>query len=106
MCFVVFLMLPEPPTSTRPDTPFPATPLFRSIELLRLALERPVDGDRCVIAPLPTHMELAARIGTHREAVTRELRLLHQEGIVGQQGRTLEIRSIERLRAALRRHAQ
>src|SRR3546814_744320 len=60
-------------------------------ELLRLALERPVDGDRCVIAPLPTHMELAARIGTHREAVTRELRLLHQEGIVGQQGRTLEI---------------
>jgi len=75
-------------------------------ELLRLALERPVDGDCCVIAPLPTHMELAARIGTHREAVTRELRLLHQEGIVGQQGRTLEIRSLERLRAALRRHAQ
>src|SRR3546814_5844463 len=49
-------------------------------ELLRLALERPVDGDRCMIAPLPTHMELAARIGTPREAVTRELRLLHQEG--------------------------
>src|SRR3546814_4011547 len=41
-------------------------------ELLRLALERPVDGDRCMIAPLPTHMELAARIGTHRAAVRSE----------------------------------
>src|SRR3546814_12272490 len=41
-------------------------------ELLRLALERPVDGDRCMIAPLPPHMELAARSGKNGHTAWRE----------------------------------
>src|SRR3546814_13408512 len=64
-------------------------------ELLSLALERPVDGDPFMLAPLPTHMELAPRIGTHREAVTPALHLLPQEGLVGLKARTLETRRTE-----------
>lgn len=48
---------------------------------------------------MPTHAELAARIGTHREAVSRELSILAKEGLIHQKGRTLEILSLERLAA-------
>ncbi len=74
-------------------------------ELLRLAAGSVSQGDQCEIAGFPTHMELAARIGTHREAVTRELRLLRQEGLVAQSGRTLSIVSLAKLRALLERLA-
>lgn len=73
-------------------------------ELLRLALTQGVVDDRCTISPLPTHVELAARTGTHREAVTRELRLLAQEGIVAQSGRALEIAAVSRLKSLLGRY--
>lgn len=68
-------------------------------ELLRLAAEGGGTGDRVQIARMPTHADLAARIGTHREAVTRELNLLAGEGILHQSGRTAEILSIARLQA-------
>jgi CRP-like cAMP-binding protein len=68
-------------------------------ELARLAVNAGINKDRCVIPHVPTHADLAARIGTHREAVTRELGLLASEGIVTQTGRTLTINSIERLQA-------
>ena len=72
-------------------------------ELLRLCLESSVDGDRCVLRSLPTHADLAARIGTHREAVTRELGLLAKEGILSQAGRSLAIHSICKLQSLLAR---
>lgn len=75
-------------------------------ELFRLAVENGVSGDTCMIKRLPTHVELAARTGTHREAVTRELRTLAQEGIVTQNGRQLVINSIARLRAILERQTR
>jgi CRP-like cAMP-binding protein len=62
-------------------------------ELLRLAEAHPAGPDRSEIPRLPTHADLAARIGTHREAVTRELRLLAKEGLVVQTGRRLDITS-------------
>jgi CRP-like cAMP-binding protein len=68
-------------------------------ELLRLAAEADGDGDHAVIRPMPTHAEIAARIGTHREAVTRELNLLAQDGILTQSGRRAEILSVSRLHA-------
>jgi CRP/FNR family transcriptional regulator, cyclic AMP receptor protein len=51
-------------------------------ELLRLC--RPAhDGDtRAVISPPPTHVELAARVSTRREAITRELKSLERAGLV------------------------
>jgi CRP-like cAMP-binding protein len=68
-------------------------------ELLRLARETGISSDRLVIHPMPTHADLAARIGTHREAVTRELNLLAGEGILRQSGRKVEILSVARLHA-------
>jgi CRP-like cAMP-binding protein len=73
-------------------------------ELLRIAAASPAaDEDRCEIAPLPTHADMAARIGTHREAVTRELRQLAREGLIVQTGRRLTIGSQAKLAALLER---
>lgn len=72
-------------------------------ELLRLALETGIEGDRAVIHPMPTHADLAARIGTHREAVTRELNQLAAEGILRQSSRKVEILSFARLQSLYER---
>src|SRR3546814_8325283 len=46
MCFCIFfLMIWRPPRSTRPDTLFPYTTLFRSRAHVRAAASRPVDVD-------------------------------------------------------------
>jgi CRP-like cAMP-binding protein len=68
-------------------------------ELLRMARETGIEADRLEIHPMPTHADLAARIGTHREAVTRELNLLAGEGILRQSGRKIEILSAARLQS-------
>jgi len=68
-------------------------------ELLRLAREAGIESDQALLHPMPTHADLAARIGTHREAVTRELNLLAGEGIVRQSGRKAQILSVARLQS-------
>lgn len=67
-------------------------------ELLRLALEAGPQDDQ-VVLPMPTHSDLAARIGTHREAVTRELNQLAGEGILRQSGRKVEVLAVSKLQA-------
>lgn len=67
-------------------------------ELLRLALDAGPEDDRIVL-PMPTHADLAARIGTHREAVTRELNQLAGEGILRQSGRKVEVLAVSKLKA-------
>jgi len=49
-------------------------------ELARLAANGVREGLRVMIRPAPTHYEIAARIGSHREAVTRELNQLESRG--------------------------
>lgn len=71
-------------------------------ELLRLSLAAGIAGNRAVVAPSPTHVQLASRIGTHREAVTRELQYLLREGIVAQQGRELVVNDVARLAQIVR----
>lgn len=66
-------------------------------ELRRLADLNAGSGDGVILSPAPTHAEIANRISTHREAVTRELNRLEQLGIVERQGRSLRIRDIEAL---------
>lgn len=75
-------------------------------ELLRLAESAEPAGDGCRISGFPTHAELASRIGTHREAVNRELRYLVGRGLLAQSGRRLEIFSLQRLAAELERLSQ
>lgn len=68
-------------------------------ELLRLArVESPESGRaRAIIAPAPTHAEIASRISTHREAVTRELAELVRAGMVERRGNALVIRDLAAL---------
>lgn len=72
-------------------------------ELLRLA--RSDANGLFVIEPAPTHAELANRIGSHREAVTRELRALAELNVVRSQRRRLEFLDMEHLVRVVRRQA-
>lgn len=66
-------------------------------ELLRLSLDAGIADNAAAIAPAPTHAQFAARIGTHREAVTRELQYLQKRGIVRSQGKTLQVCDVSEL---------
>jgi CRP/FNR family cyclic AMP-dependent transcriptional regulator len=70
-------------------------------ELLRLASLAPKEGTSARVAPAPTHSEIASRVSTHREAVTRELNRLSRDGIIERQDKALIIRDVERLAAML-----
>ena len=58
-------------------------------ELFRMS--NATTGATIIIDPAPTHADLAARIGTHREAITREINHLIGEGILEQHQRRLTI---------------
>ncbi|UVK35737.1 Crp/Fnr family transcriptional regulator (plasmid) [Mesorhizobium sp. AR10] len=51
-------------------------------ELARLAKNGRREGTAVTIRPAPTHYEIAARVGSHREAVTKELNRLESLGYV------------------------
>lgn len=67
-------------------------------ELLRLAESAPPEGKGALLSPPPTHAEIASRISTHREAVTREFAWLEAQGFIVKKGRALKVPSIEKLR--------
>ncbi|MDP6815043.1 MAG: Crp/Fnr family transcriptional regulator [Alphaproteobacteria bacterium] len=69
------------------------------IELLRLAEQGESDGSSAVVEPAPTHQELAARINTHREAVTRELNRLVAEGLLTLHRGRVDIHDLPGLKA-------
>jgi len=58
-------------------------------ELLRLAGDRDREGAVGSIFPAPTHFELATKISTHREAVSREMSELAKRGLVMRRGKRL-----------------
>ncbi|MGI9523968.1 MAG: Crp/Fnr family transcriptional regulator [Hyphomicrobiaceae bacterium] len=70
-------------------------------ELLRLAKEvvpaSDVGSNSARISPSPTHVEIAARISTHREAVTRQFSQLSKDGIIAREGRELIVLDVARL---------
>jgi CRP/FNR family transcriptional regulator, cyclic AMP receptor protein len=65
-------------------------------ELVRLARD---SGPDAVVNPAPTHAEIASRISTHREAVTRELSRLENLGLIAREGRMLRVTDLARLTA-------
>ena len=70
-------------------------------ELLRLA--RPSAGsDGCpVVSPPPTHAELAARVSSHREAITRELNGLERAGLIERRRGAIVLLAADRLRGMI-----
>ena len=71
-------------------------------EILRLAMRTRPSGNETEIAPAPTHAEIASRVNTHREAVTREISRLANAGVVDRSPGRLIVRDI----AALERLAE
>jgi len=68
-------------------------------ELLRLANLAVRNHKSARIAPPPTHTEIASRVSTHREAVTRELNRLSRIGLIEREKNALLIKDIKRLAA-------
>ena len=68
-------------------------------ELIRLS--RTTSEGRVVVSPPPTHAEFAARISTHREAVTKTLSALEREGMITRSPSAIVLADAARLRRAL-----
>jgi CRP-like cAMP-binding protein len=66
-------------------------------ELLRLAKKALEEGGKSELNPAPTHSDLAARISTHREAVSRELSRLSKLGVIERKGRTITVKNLAQL---------
>lgn len=67
-------------------------------ELLRLAEAAAAGKRQALLSPPPTHAEIASRISTHREAVTREFAWLEAQGFIVKEGRALKVPDLEKLR--------
>jgi CRP/FNR family transcriptional regulator, cyclic AMP receptor protein len=65
-------------------------------ELARLASEGKQNGASVTIQPAPTHYELAARVGSHREAVTKELSNLETLGYIRARRKQIVILDLKR----------
>jgi CRP/FNR family transcriptional regulator, cyclic AMP receptor protein len=69
-------------------------------ELIRLAEAHSADGGRTArLRPPPKHADIAARVNTHREAVSRLMSQLAKFGIVERASGELAVRDIARLKA-------
>jgi CRP-like cAMP-binding protein len=65
-------------------------------ELLRLAGGN-VEHQTATVKPAPRHADVASRVSTHREAVTREMNVLARAGIIRQERDALYILDLPRL---------
>lgn len=66
-------------------------------ELLRLAKRGRIEGKISVIAPIPVHSDIAARVSTTRETVARVLSDLSRDGLVERRADALVVRDVSRL---------
>jgi CRP/FNR family cyclic AMP-dependent transcriptional regulator len=66
-------------------------------ELLRLARKNMETKKLATISPSPKHVDIASRVSTHREAVTKELNQLVHDGLIQRRGRTLVINDVQKL---------
>jgi CRP/FNR family transcriptional regulator, cyclic AMP receptor protein len=69
-------------------------------ELVRLASTGERQGKAIVIKPAPTHYDIAAHIGSHREAVTREFNRMEAEKLLEVSRRQITILDLARLEQA------
>lgn len=67
-------------------------------EILRLAGRARPTGNATTISPAPTHADIASRVNTHREAVTREISRLARKGLIERSPGKLIVKDIEALR--------
>jgi CRP-like cAMP-binding protein len=66
-------------------------------ELLRLTNMADREGISALLSPSPSLSDIASRISTHREAVSRELSRLADIGLLRREGRNLRVMDVSRL---------
>lgn len=66
-------------------------------ELLRLAKVSGVQRGEVALSPAPTLAEIADRVSTHREAVSRELSRLGALGLISREGGKLRVTDVAKL---------
>ena len=71
-------------------------------ELLRLAANAPRKDGQALLSPAPTLSDIANRVSTHREAVSRELSRLGSIGLLRREGSVLRVTDVVRLEKLVR----
>lgn len=71
-------------------------------ELLRLAREAGISGNTARIAPMPRHVDIASRVSTSREQVSRELSQLAKSGWLKKDGDGFVICDVAHLEKSVR----
>ena len=74
-------------------------------EILRLAKSNMISINEAEIMPAPTHLDIANRISTHREAVSREISDLTKSGILKRSEGNLLVRDVAKLESILNQQA-
>ncbi len=67
-------------------------------EMLRLCVQAGGGEGRVLLSPPPRHADIASRVSTHREAVSRTLAQLQREGLVVRRPGALVVEDVARLR--------
>jgi len=70
-------------------------------EILRLAKNSHINNNTAEITPSPTHQDIASRISTHREAVSREISELTKNAILKRSEGKLIVQDISKLESLL-----
>ena len=70
-------------------------------EILKCAEDINTNDKNILIDNMPTHEEIANRVSTHREAVTKEFSRLYKEGYLIKEGKTIVIPDAKRLKALI-----
>ncbi len=66
-------------------------------ELLRLAKQAGTGGNTVRLDPAPKHSDIASKVSTYREQVTRELSAMVKQGLLQRSGKCLVIPDVTRL---------
>lgn len=66
-------------------------------ELLRLARQHGIEGNQAEIRPAPIHADIASRVSTHREAVTKEIGVLVKNGVIKRTRGVLRVIDVKHL---------
>lgn len=75
-------------------------------EILRLAKNSTIENNTAEIFPAPTHLDIANRISTHREAVSREFSDLTKNGILKRSDGKLIVLDVSQLEILLENQAK
>lgn len=70
-------------------------------EILRLAKNNKLENNTAEITPAPTHLDIANRISTHREAVSREISELNKSGILKKATGKMIVQDVAKLEGLL-----